>query len=353
MVDTGKRVSLNLEKAGPLFIMTAAFIWTLDVIFRDNLLNNGFKSLQIVLIEHLIVVLVIIPWIVRYLPDLLEFSLFEWGALIFIGFGGGALATAALTEAYNLGFITMAVLLQQTQPFIAIGLAYVLLKEKLLKNKEYLILIITAILGVFLIFFPILTNFTEDLSQLFVLTDIDFLILNALGGIFALIAAFFWGGSTVFGRYLLGHSEKRLDYRAMTTYRFLIALIFLSILNFVLILTGTSFPSLDAILLNITSITISFLFIAMIVSLLSLGLYYFGLKNTHATVSSICELFYPLSAFVILPFLLNEHIYFSQIVGGGILLIASGALSYHYSKSVNTTYLSDERATDEITSPPL
>ncbi|MFW9855158.1 MAG: DMT family transporter [Candidatus Thorarchaeota archaeon] len=349
MLENRSRTTLNLHKIGPLFIMMAAFLWTLDAFFRTFLVGAiGFISIQIVGIEHIIIVLVLFPWLFRYLARLREFNKKEWGALLFIGIGGSALATIALTEAFALAFnpthplsVTMVVLLQQTQPFIAIGLASLILNERL--PKEYFILGFIAIFGVFLIFFPTLTNYTEDLTQLFVIADIDFLAANTLG-ILALIAAFFWGGSTVFGRYLLEHTDKRLEYQAMTTYRFFIAFVFLITLNMILLLTGTTFPNTNLILQNLLGITWAFLFIALIVGLLSLGLYYYGLKNTHATVSTICELFYPLSAFVLLPILLSETLFFSQIVGGLVLVLASAILSYRYSKFVGV----EESKADQV-----
>ncbi len=313
---------------GPGFIMIAAFLWTLDAFFREGL-TRYFASLQIVFLEHLIIMVVILPLIIRYLPELRQFTPKEWGALIFIGWGGSALATVALTESFKLGVITMTVLLQQTQPFIAIALAYLFLKERI--PKGYYTLAFLATIGVFLIFFPFLTNYTEDPRQfLVVITNAEFLIRGTLPGILALIAAFFWGGSTVFGRYLLEHSEKKLEFSQMTTYRFFSAFLFLTVLNILLIVTGTPFPRSAIILANFFPL----LFIALIVGLLSLTLYYFGLKNTHATVSTICELFYPLSAFVILPLLLNETIFTSQIIGGIILIIASGTLSFLYARYI-------------------
>ena len=133
MQDIRENASNKLKNVGPVFIMAAAFLWTLDAVIREGL-TYEFESLQIVFFEHLIIILVILPWLIKYLPDLRKFTPKEWGSLIFIGFGGSALATVALTEAYSLGFITMAVLLQQTQPFIAIGLAYFLLNERLPKE---------------------------------------------------------------------------------------------------------------------------------------------------------------------------------------------------------------------------
>ncbi len=318
----------ELKYIGPVFIMIAAFLWTLDAFFREGLTKH-FESLQIVFLEHLIIVIVILPLILRYLPELQHFTLKEWGALIFIGWGGSALATVALTESFKLGVITMTVLLQQTQPFIAIALAYVLLKERL--PKGYFILAIMATIGVFFIFFPFLTNYTEDLKQLLVvITDPDFFIKGTLPGILALIAAFFWGGSTVFGRFLLEHSDKKLEFQQMTAYRFFVAFIFLTITNVALTLSGIKFPTAGVILDNLMPL----LFIALIVGLLSLTLYYFGLKNTHATVSTICELFYPLSAFVILPFLLSEKIFITQVIGGILLIAASGILSFLYARYI-------------------
>ncbi len=312
---------------GPFFIAFAAFLWTLDAIARGQL-SQVVNPSVLVFYEHLIIILVISPYLIRYFRGLKDLDLKEWFALCFIAIGGSSLATIAITAAYsyqNGAFIAIVALLQQTQPIIAIGFAHLWLKEKL--PSYYYTLTFFAIFGVFLMFFPFLTNFTNDIKQLF---SVFFNLSNdaIIAGILGLIAAFFWGSSTVFGRYLLTHGKTKFSYDQMTTYRFFIAFIFLLVFN---LIQRNSF-----VVRTIWESPINFgrlLFIALVPGLLSLILYYYGLKTTHASVSAIMELAYPLSALVILPLVFkNQFVESIQIIGAIILIISSGLLSYLYGK---------------------
>lgn len=309
--------------------MAAAFLWTLDALARTNL-ENYFKPIQIVLVEHLIINLILVTQF-TYLRKLKQFNAKEWGALLFIGIGGSAIATIAITEAYFTGSIIVAVLLQQTQPIIAIGLAHIILKERL--PSEYFIWATFAIMGVFLIYFPFMTNFTNDITKVPQFIASGDVIKHSAAFFWALLAAFFWGGSTVFGRYLLEHSPKKISYREMTVFRFFVAFIFLIVLNITfLLLNPNLMPTIPTKMEIIQLIVGSFLFIALFPGLISLILYYYGLKSTHATISTICELFYPLSAFVLIPLFIQQQIFEIQIAGGILLIIASTILSIRYAQ---------------------
>lgn len=312
---------------GFFYIAFAAFLWTTDTLVRTNL-EGKLSSTQITLVDHIIIVVVISPLIVKYFPKLLKFNRKEWLALLWIGIGGSALATIALTEGFFTGDfpfqnVAVVILLQQTQPIVAIGLAHLLLKEKL-PNLFYL-LSLFSIIGVALIISP------------FLFVDGSFVISSQVSnntgltaGVFGLIAAVLWGSSTVFGRYILKHGVQKPDYKEMATYRFFIAVIFLLIFT-PFIPRSDGYPSLE-ILLD-TEVILSLLFLALIVGLLSLVLYYYGLKTTHASISAIAELAYPLSFFVIMPLLKINPPSLMQFVGAALLLASTTLLSYNYGRA--------------------
>ncbi len=311
---------------GPLFIASAAFLWTTDAVAR-GFLSQEVSSGLLVLLEHIIIVVVISPILIKYWSDLTQMTKQEWGALLFIAIGGSSLATISLTQAYSLesgAYITIVALLQQSQPIIAIGLAHWLLKERL--PKYYYPLAFAAIVGVFLMFLPFLTNFTNDPTKILeTLRNYDQQAL--LAGTLGLLAALFWGGSTTFGRYMLEHGIHRFEYFQMTAYRFSVALVFLIFYNIVL---GQFVTPRFSQITNPMSIG-ALLYIALIPGLLSLILYYYGLKTTHASVSAIFELAFPLSALVILPLVFKNQIADEiQIIGAIILIVSTTILSYSY-----------------------
>lgn len=327
-------VTTNKINFGPLYIAFAAFLWTTDVFLRTNL-EGLLTSVQITLLDHTIIVLVISPFIVKYGPALGKFTIKEWFAVLWIGIGGSALATIFLTEGFFVGehpfqYVGLVVLLQQSQPIIAIGLAHLLLKEKL--PRYYYLLTAIAIIGVLLIIAPNLINESGELDLSGFQKN-----LGVIAAFFGFLAAVFWGSSTVMGRYLLEHGSEKREYKQMTTYRFLIAFLFLVIFT-PFLPRSNGYPTLSG-LLN-TQIILSILYLSLIVGLASLIIYYYGLKTTHASVSAIAELTYPLSYYIFIPLLIpiiSPNAWYNppnliQGIGGVIFLFATTAMSYIYGK---------------------
>jgi len=356
-MDQSKVKSFNF---GPLLIFIAALIWTTDVFVRSSF-EGKLTSFQVVLLEHVIIAIALSPLIIRYVPKLFELNSKEWGSLLFIGIGGSALATIALTEGFFLGdfpyqYAVQVVFLQQIQPIFAIGLAHILLKEKL--PSYYYILSFTAIIGAFLLVFADdqvnlingenfrfnnLSTFIETLSVGDGLT----------AGMLGLAAAILWGASTVFGRYMLEYGEQKPEYFQMATYRFTIALVFLLIfIPFYPRANGYPINRSDGFSkISSSSVLVSLMYVALIVGLLSLVLYYWGLKSTHASVSTIFELAFPLSFYVIVPFLdVNAQPNFVQQVGSVILVVsATILLLLNNTVKINNTKKDSSRDSSGIT----
>jgi drug/metabolite transporter, DME family len=313
--ETSNSTTMNF---GPMFIAMAATLWTTDF-FARSYLTQIMSSTLIVMYEHIIITILLLPLLYAYRDKLFKFTPIEWGALLVIGIGASAVATIALTSGYALGFLIygpVVALTQQFQPVIAIGLAHILLKERLPKN--YYILSVIAIFGVFLMYWPLVGRLS--ISELAFSTGI-------LAAVYGLTAATLWATGTVFGKYMLQHSKSELEFSQLTVFRFTIGMIFLVIFNLAYqpITANLSVFSDSRAILYL-------LFLAFIPGLLSLILYYYGLKTTHASIATLFELAFPLSFFIFVPLIVSAVITPIQFIGAIILIAATTYLSYTYGK---------------------
>lgn len=283
-----------MKKYSPWLIVIAALLWAVDAPFR-KFLTTELPSGIIVLSEHIFISILILPVFLRRLPELRKLGWKEWLAVLFIGFGGSALATVFFTQSFHYVNVSVAILLQKTQPFIAILLAYALLREKLAKHFYWWAIV--GVAGAYLISFPEIVPTGLTLNG------------GTLGVLYALAAAALWGGSTVFGKFVL----RKVSYPMMTSLRFLTALVFL----FGLAVQQNTlsayqhFTPKDAFFVAI---------IALLAGLISLWLYYRGLEHTKASVSTIAELAFPFSAVIVNWIFLGATLEPMQILGGLILL---------------------------------
>lgn len=303
-------VKTQLKTFGPLVVLFAAMLWATDAPFRVHL-TETLSSNFIVLGEHAIDLLFVLPILAMGWMDLKKLSWREWGAVLFIAVGGSAVASIAFTQAFHYVNPSVAILLQKLQPLIAITLAAVILKEPL--KPLFWLWAGLALFGAYLISFPNLV------PQLYPGETFN---PNVIGAALALLAAFFWGASTVFGRFVL----KKVDFKMMTALRFSTAFVFLLVLNAV----QQSFPAPG----EFTVLDVFFIGIIAVVSgVVSLFIYYRGLQFTQASVATLAELGFPMAAiFVNWIFIPNSALVPMQLVGVAILLGAMWGLS-SYNKS--------------------
>jgi drug/metabolite transporter (DMT)-like permease len=280
-------------------------LWATDAPFRA-FLTKDLSSNFIVLGEHFIDVLIVLPILVLGWRTLSALTWREWAAVLFIAVGGSALGSVAFTQAFHYVNPSVAILLQKLQPLIAIALAALILKEPL--GRLYWFWAALALFGAYLISFP---NLVPQLYPGEAFNP------NVLGVLLALAAAFFWGASTVFGKFVL----QKIDFKMMTALRFVGAFIFLLVLNSVqqtYPLPG-QFTATDALYIAI---------IAVVSGVVSLFIYYKGLQYTQASVATLAELGFPMAAiFVNWLFIPNSSLVPVQFAGVAILLAAIWGLS--------------------------
>lgn len=270
---------------GALAIMLAAFFWSLDGTFIRPKLYSLPAGL-VVFTEHLLGFIVLVPFLIPRIRQLKNLDRKSWGAAIWVSFFGGFLGTLAITQAFFSaidGKVTFAtvVILQKLQPVFALLMARFLLKEKL--SKQFYLWAGLAVVAAYFLAFG-----KSGLE----LQNINFWHSAAF---YALVAAFAFGSSTVFGKRLVNH----LDYKSTAALRFGLTIIITGI--YLIFTSGfggyTSFTGTQWWL---------FVLIVFTSGAASMFVYYFGLRRVSASVATICEMFWPFSA-VILDYFFNHN----------------------------------------------
>lgn len=301
-----------IDRFAVILVALAAMLWGTDSLFRIPLLQHLAKSpllqsTQLVFMEHLILTVAVIPilWVNR--REIARLKRSEWAAIAAIGVGASALATVLFTMSFGYGHFIETLLLQKTQPIIAILLASLWLRERLAPAAY--VLIPVAIVGAYLIAIPDPWHPQNAWA--------DFHVAAAL---LALGASALWGAATVFGRYALAD----VSFTTVTALRF-----------------TTGFPALLVCLFLIGGGAVGFenyrasdiplyLGVALLPGLLAMLLYYRGLASTPASMATLAELAFPITGVLVNLYLVTprQSITVDQVVGIVVLWGALGALDW-------------------------
>ena len=292
-----------MKKYLPYFaIIIAALLWSLDAFLRQSLYS--LSPLLIITIEHGIGSLLFIPTLIKYWTKIKILKQTGWVSLLWISFLGGICGTYFYTKALGyVGYIDLSivVLLQKFQPLFAVSLAAIILKEKL--SKRYLVLALFAMIGGYLVTFGNNPISSWDNNTL-------------IAALFALLAAFCWGSSTVLGKQALIY----LPYSLVTALRLVITTVTGTVIilfsDWSIIYSHISYSQWKMLLLIVFSTGTVALFI-----------YYYGLNRLPASHTTLFELFWPLSAVVIDWIIKGEPLSFSQLIGSVILLTSMTILT--------------------------
>ncbi|MCM3627083.1 DMT family transporter [Paenibacillus glycanilyticus] len=272
-------------------VVLGAALWGVDPVFRIILLRT-MTSTQIVLLEHVILFLAAAPVLWKYRDDLRGVRLRQLGALLFVSWGGSALATILFTQGLVHGNANAVLLLQKLQPLFAIVLARILLKELL--PKKIGPLLVVAMVGTYLLTF----GFTLPFGHMNEFVQV--------GSLLSLGAAALWGGSTVMGRYLLGS----MKYESVTSLRFILAL---PLLVVVTLSEGAAWKLSEGT--DIGAVIVNLLLQALLPGLVSLLFYYKGLSKIKASYATIAELSFPMVGVLLNWTVFGQVITSAQLVG--------------------------------------
>jgi drug/metabolite transporter (DMT)-like permease len=282
---------VKFSRNGVLLVAIGAALWGMDSVFIVSLLKH-LSSPEIIFLEHLLLALYAVPvvWIGR--KQFKQLKLRHWGALLFIGWGGSAIASILFTQAFVYGNPSVVLILQKLQPVFAVLMAQWILRERL--KKSFPFFLVFALVGTYLLTFGF--TIPQHIGD-----------VRLIGSLLALGAAGLWGGSTVMGRLLLDD----MNFETVTAARFLIALPFLFV---VLLTSGSNFIAMfhNAI---VPADFMNLLFQALLPSLVSLLLYYRGLSHTKASYATLAELAFPATGLLLNWLVLGQGISWGQFVG--------------------------------------
>ncbi|MBF0277821.1 MAG: EamA family transporter [SAR324 cluster bacterium] len=281
---------------GMMAIATAAAAWGIDGVVLTPRLYNLDVSF-VVFMLHLLPFLAMNLFFFREYSHLSRFSRTDFIFLCLIALLGGAVGTMSIVKALflvNFQNLSVVVLLQKLQPVFAIVMAAVILKEKV--TSEFFKWASLAIIGsYFLSFGGQLPNIGTDRNTLY-----------AVG--FSLLAAFSFGSATVFGKRIMMNYE----FTTATFYRYALTTL---IMLFYVTFLGTIGQWTEISPMNWGI----FVLIGLTTGSGAIALYYFGLKKVTAMVSTICELFFPISA-IFFDYLVNDSL-LSPIQWGSALVM--------------------------------
>jgi drug/metabolite transporter (DMT)-like permease len=280
-------MTLNHRKAiitGSLAIAFSAVLWGFDGAVLTPRLNN-LDVVYVVFILHLLPFLlmnIVMPreyLHLRTMPskDILIFAL--------ISLTGGAVGTLAIVKALflmNFNHLSSVILLQKLQPVFAILLATTFLKEKIRPNFIYWAALAVAG-GYFLTFGWALPDMKTDQKTIY-------------ASLLALLATFSFSSSTVLSKKILG----TYNFKTSTFFRYG----FTSFIMLIFMIIAGDFTQFKL------TTNDNWLFIGIIGLTTGSGailLYYYGLKKVKASLATICELMFPISA-VFFDYLINKSL---------------------------------------------
>lgn len=284
----------------PAAIIFAAILWSFDGFLRQNL--AGVPSFLIILLEHIIGAILFFPLLIRGWSEIKSIRERTWISVAWISIVGGILGTFFYTKALSyIGYIDLSVivLLQKFQPLFAIALAAVVLREPL--TRRFLVCATGAVVGGYFVTFGAIPMTQWDDKTL-------------IAALFALLAAFSWGSSTVLGK----HALKNLSFLTVTSLRLWVT----AIVSFIVFM---SLPNQPALLSLTSQQWLIIVVIVLSTGSVALFIYYYGLKQVPATHATIYELFWPLSA-VIIDWVARGKVLSPPQIAGGILMLLSTLL---------------------------
>lgn len=291
---------MKKEVKGALLVCLAASMWGFDgVVLTPRLFHLN--------VPFVVFILHFIPFLGMSLifgkDELKNIKYISNSDLFFffcIALFGGSLGTLSIVKALflvNFKHLTVVTLLQKLQPIFAIILARIVLGEKL--KKDYIFWGLIALVGGYFLTFQ------------FSLPEINVGENLAKAAFYSILAAFSFGSATVFGKKIL----KKSSFRTALYLRYLMT----SVIMFFIALANGSFVAFKTVTAN------EWLIIFIIAATTGSGaimLYYRGLRNITAKVSTICELSFPLSS-VIFDYLINGNVLSGIQIVSAIVMIFS------------------------------
>ncbi len=266
-------------------VIFASIMWGFDGVVLTPRLYN-LDVVFVVFMLHAIPFAIMNGFFFNQYKYLARFTFADFTILLLISLLGGILGTIAIVKALFLvdfQHLTVVVLLQKLQPVFSIILASIILKERL--RKRFMIWATLAIVAsYFLVFGWALPKISAQHNTI-------------AASLYALLAAFSFGSSTVLSKKIL----IRYSFTTATFYRYGLAALILLV---AVLMSGIFQSQLPQVTFNNW---VFFIIIGITTGSGAIFLYYFGLFRIRAMVATICELFFPISA-IFFDYVINHKV---------------------------------------------
>jgi drug/metabolite transporter, DME family len=268
---------------GVVLVSIAATMWGLDGLIRKPLAHTT-SATTIVFGEHVVLVACTITLLVPALAALWRAGIRYVAAGILVGAGASAIATILFTQALFHGDFITVIVLQKSQPLIAVVGAWLVLGEQ--PRRGFAWFLLPALAGIWLIALPHpLDPHAHGLTP----------IAETLG------AAALWGMGTVLGRYL----TRRLIFEHVTSVRF----------TFGLVASACALPIVGTSAWSSGHDSFYIAVLALVTGVAALFLYYFGLQRTPALLAALGELAFPVTAALVGIYVFSSSLRWTQWAG--------------------------------------
>ncbi|WP_426709282.1 DMT family transporter [Cetobacterium sp. SF1] len=288
---------IKKEYIGAGLVSLAATMWGFDGI----VLTPRLYQLNV---AYVVFVLHLLPFLGMSLlfgkseiKKIAKLSKADLGYYFLIALFGGSIGTLAIVKALfivNFNHLTVVTLLQKLQPVFAIILARIILGERIKKN--FIFWAIVALISGYILTFEFHWPQLHDSEHI------------GIACLYAILAAFSFGSSTVFGKRILNNSSFLTA--MYTRYMFTSIIMFFIVLftgNFHWFGQTTSFQWMIFVIIGLTTGSGAVL------------LYYKGLKSIKANVATICELCFPVSS-ILFDYIFNGHL-LTPIQSGAVIIL--------------------------------
>lgn len=294
----GKIMERKNYLLGSILVIISAMLWGIDGVLLTPRLYN-LPTTTVVLILHLMPFILMSIFFYKEYKNLGKFQLKDYIGFGLIGLFGGALGTLAIVKAFflvNFQQLTVVVFLQKLQPVFAIILAKIILRERL--GKNFGIWAVLALIGSYGLTFGLgLPHFKVD--------------NYSLAAFYSITAAFSFGASTVFGKFVL----QKWNFRTALFYRYGFTTVIMVI---IIALSKDTFAIKEVTKNN----WIIFTIITFTTGALAIALYYYGLKFISAHVSTICELAFPITSATLDYFINHTHLTIVQVLSAILMFLS-------------------------------
>ncbi len=291
---------------GTVAISFSAVLWGFDGVVLTPRLHNLEVS-WVVFILHVLPFLLMNLFLFKEYKNLKTFVRQDYIMLFLIALFGGAIGTISIVKALflvNFEHLSVVVLLQKLQPIFAILLAAILLKEKIGKNFA-LWASLAIVASYFLTFGLEKPTLSSDENTLY-------------AALFAVIAAFSFGSSTVFSKKLL----QNQTFVTATFFRY-------GFTSVILLLYVVAFGKYTEFQFTTQINWLYFSIIGITTGSGAIFIYYYGLRRVKAIVATISELLFPISA-ILFDYLFNDSILSPiQMISAVIMVFSIIKLTSH------------------------